>query len=115
MNFPVRVTWKHHDPSPALEDYIREQAERLSRVGNGIIDCHVIVETPHHHKEHGNHFLVTVDVRVPGHEFVAKRDPAQAEAHTEIHATIKHAFESMKQQLRHHFGRERDLHRQPRT
>ncbi len=115
MNFPVRVTWKHHDPSPGVEEYINVQAERMARVARDIIDCHVTVETPHHHKEHGNHFLVSVDVRIPGHEFVAKRDPAKADSHTEIHATIKDAFESMKHQLQHHYGRRRDLQRHPRN
>jgi ribosomal subunit interface protein len=115
MPFPVRVTWKHHDPSTAVEDYIREQAARLERVAQDIIDCSVTVETPHQHQEHGNHFLVTVDVIVPGHELVAKRDPASADNHTEVHAAIKDAFESMKHQLQHYYGKRRDKTRQPRA
>jgi ribosome-associated translation inhibitor RaiA len=115
MTFPVRVTWKHHDPSPGVEDYINEQAAKLERVANDILDCHVTVETPHKHKASGNHFLVSVDVRTPGHEFVAKRDPREADSHTEVHATIKDAFESLKHQLEHHHGKRRDQQRQPRA
>ncbi len=115
MTFPVRVTWKHHDPSTAVEEFIQAQADRLDRYVSDIVDCHVTVETPHHHHEHGNHFLVTVDVRVPGNEFVAKRDPEAADAHTDVHAAIKDAFESMKHQLQHHQGKRRDRQRQPRA
>lgn len=115
MTFPVRVTWKHHDPSPGVETFINDQAERLGRFAEDILDCHVTVETPHNHKEHGNHYVVAVDVRTPGKEFVAKRDPRDDDRHTDLHATIKDAFEAMRSQLQHHHGRRRDLQRQPRV
>lgn len=111
MSFPVRITWKNHDPSAAVEAYIGEQAERLARFGDQITDCHVTVETPHRHHSHGRHFLIHVDVHVPGKELVANRDPQAADNHEEIHAAIRDAFDAMKRQLTHHFDRARDTGR----
>ena len=115
MIFPVQVTWKHHDPSPAVEDYIREQADRLARFVSDGIDCSVTVDTPHHHKDSGNHYVVTVDLRTPGHEFVAHRDPSHADGHTDVHAAIKDAFESLKHQVQSHHGKRLDQQRHPRA
>ncbi len=115
MTFPVRITWKNHDPSPAMEAYIQEQAERLERFSTHIIDSHITIETPHRHHSHGRHFLAVLDVHVPGKEFVANRDPQNADNHEDLHAAVHDAFTAMRKQLQHHFDRLRDSVRHPGT
>lgn len=52
MQVPLQITFRHMDPSPALEARIRRRAEELEQFSGRITACHVTVESRHrrHHK-----------------------------------------------------------------
>ncbi len=104
MQIPLEISWHQCEPSPAVEQRIRERARKLEQFYDGIIGCRVAVEAPHRSKQHGNALRIRIDVTVPGAELVVGRDPAPNRNHEDINAAIRDAFSAMERQLRE-FGR----------
>ena len=50
MKLPLQVTFRHMEPSDALDADIREHAEILDKFAGNIMSCRVVVEAPHQHK-----------------------------------------------------------------
>jgi hypothetical protein len=65
MSAPVYVTFRHMAPRPALEQYAREQVERLDRLYDGIVDCRVRLEP------RDTALRVVIEMTVPGDRLVS--------------------------------------------
>ncbi|MEY5098104.1 MAG: hypothetical protein RJA36_823 [Pseudomonadota bacterium] len=113
---PLQVTFRNLERSDAVEDRIREKVEKLGSFHGGIMSCRVSVELLHRHHQQGKHFHVRIDLKVPGHELVAGREPDENHAYTDVYVAIRDAFDAMKRQLedlaRHQQGKVK-THEQP--
>lgn len=107
MQIPLQVTFRNLERSPAVEAEVRTHAERLDKFYDRIMSCRVVIEERHKHHRQGNHFHVSVDVTVPGGEFVASREPDAHHRYTDVHVAIRDAFDSMRRQLED-FARKHD-------
>ena len=76
MKLPLQVTFRHLEPSPIVEDWIREEVEKLETFYSHIIGCRVAIEFPHRHHRKGKQCHVRIDLTLPGKEVVIKREPA---------------------------------------
>src|ERR1039457_2134192 len=47
MKLPLQITFRHMEPSPALEERIRKLMSRLDKFSAHIMHCHVVVEDPY--------------------------------------------------------------------
>jgi cold shock CspA family protein/ribosome-associated translation inhibitor RaiA len=92
METPLQITFRHMTPVPALEELIRAQAAKLEEFFNKITGCHVTVEMPHRHHQHGNVYQVRIDVIVPGSEIVVNREPGMAAQHRDAESAVHDAF-----------------------
>ena len=72
MPFPLEVSFRNMDPSPAVEARIREKAAKLERFHDRIIGCTVVVEAPHRHHHKGKLYSVHIDISVPGADLVVE-------------------------------------------
>ena len=99
MQIPVQILFHNMDPSPAVEAAVRERAKKLEHFSANITSCRVKVEAPHKHHTKGKTYRVVVDVRVPGGEVVASRDPGQDHAHEDVYVAIRDAFNAAGRQL----------------
>jgi len=99
MQIPLDVTFRHMEPSAALDAAIREHVQKLEKICGDIIGCHVVVEAPHKHHRKGNLFHFRIDVTVPGKEIVVKRSPDGRHAHEDAYVALRDAFNSMRRQL----------------
>jgi ribosome-associated translation inhibitor RaiA len=108
MSLPLQITFRHMDPSPALEARIRRKAAELEQVFNRITACRVVVESRHRHRHQGNLFEVRVDLSVPGSQLVAGRNHAFDHAHEDAHTAVRDAFEAARRQLEDHVRAVRD-------
>ncbi|HEY5617809.1 MAG TPA: HPF/RaiA family ribosome-associated protein [Vicinamibacterales bacterium] len=79
---PVQVTFRNMQPLEALEETIRARAAWLETFYPDIVGCRVLVETPHRHREHGQHIRVRVELSLPGEDVVVSHEPT-------LHATLK--------------------------
>ena len=100
MRIPMEITFRHMEPSPAVEARIREKAEKLDRFSAQIMACRVVVEAPHEHKHQGKLFHVRIDLTVPGGELVVSRGHNhQSHAHEDVYVALRDAFDAAKRLL----------------
>lgn len=71
MSFPIQISYRNVQASPAVEELIRKGTEKLSLFHHGIVRCRVVLETRHRHLRRGNRFETRVTVTVPGGQVTA--------------------------------------------
>ena len=102
MQLPLQITFRDIDPSPAIEEAIREKADKLDRHAPRIISCRVVVETPHKHQHKGKQYQVRIDLSIPGDEIVVNREP-----NPDVYVAIRDAFQAAERQLKDYRQRRR--------
>ncbi len=102
MRLPLQITFRHMDPSPALEARIRQRAEALDQFFDRITACRVVVECRHQRHQQGKQFEVRVDLTVPGAEIVVGRDAGANHAHEDAHVAVRDAFDAARRLLEDH-------------
>jgi ribosomal subunit interface protein len=99
------------DPSPAVEERVREKAAELEKFFDRIISCHVVIETPPAHKRKGGSYTATIEMRVPGNEpIVVGRHHANRPSHEDVYVAVRDAFEAAKRRLHDYAEKRRDVH-----
>ncbi len=107
MQLPIQITFRHMDPSPALETRIRERVTKLEQFHPRLMSCRVVVEQEHRRHHQGNLFLVRVDLTLPGHELVAGHESPKHQAYEDPYVAVRDAFDSLQRQLEELARRER--------
>jgi len=102
MKLPLQITFRHMDPSPAVDARIREHAAALDKYFDRIMGCRVVVEASGKQHHQGNLYHVRVDLTVPGREIVVKRDPPEHHAHEDVYVAVRDAFDAVRRQLEDH-------------
>jgi ribosomal subunit interface protein len=106
MQEPVRITFKDMEPSAAIEAWVEERAAGLEKFYEPITHCHVVIEAPHRHSQHGMLYGVRIDVTVPGEEIVVSHQGPKDHAHEDVYVALRDAFRAAKRQLQD-YGRKR--------
>jgi ribosome-associated translation inhibitor RaiA len=102
MQLPLQITFRHMDPSPALEARIRQRAEELDHFFDRITSCHVVVECQDPRHRQGKLFAVRIDLTVPGGEIAVGRDSGANHAHENAHVAVRDAFDAARRRLEDH-------------
>jgi ribosomal subunit interface protein len=102
MMIPLQISFRHIDPSPALESRIRAEATKLEQFHENIISCRVVVEAPHRHQHKGKLYNLRIDLKAPGKELVVTKQQHDKHAHEDIYVVIRDAFNAMRRQLEDH-------------
>jgi ribosomal subunit interface protein len=108
MRLPLQITLRDIHHSDAIEQAIREKAEKLNQFHSNIMACRVTVETPAKHKNRGKEFMVAIDLTVPGNELVINR-----ERNEDLYVALRDAFNAARRQLEELARKQREAHRQP--
>jgi ribosomal subunit interface protein len=107
MQLPLQITFRHMDPSPALEARIRQRAEEFERFFDRITSCRVIVERVNRRHQQGNLFEVKIDLLLPGNELVVGREHRANHAHEDPYVAVRDAFDAARRLLEDHARRRR--------
>jgi ribosomal subunit interface protein len=99
MEIPVQVTFRDMDPSPTVEQLIRDKAAKLETYFPRITGCRVTIESPHRSQRKGRHFRVRIDLTVPGSEIVAEQSAGDNDAQEDAYAAIRDAFDHARREL----------------
>jgi cold shock CspA family protein len=91
--------FRDFEHSDAVEADIRGHAEKLEQFYPDIMSCRVVVERAHGHHHKGNLYHARVDLRVPGGELIASRQPAEHHAHEDIYVAVRDAFDAVRRRL----------------
>jgi ribosomal subunit interface protein len=97
MQTPLRITFRHLQPSPAVEARVREHVERLERFHDRITGCQVIVEAPAAHRHKGAPFNVKIALSLPGAEI-----NVHSERTDDVYVALRDAFDIVKRCLNDH-------------
>jgi cold shock CspA family protein len=100
MKIKPHVVYRGLGPSDALTARIDEEIAEVERIWDRITSCRVALELPHRHKRHGKHFLVKIELVVPGKVLTVGRDPAEHENFEDAYAAVNEAFTTLRRQLR---------------
>jgi cold shock CspA family protein/ribosome-associated translation inhibitor RaiA len=93
------IVWKDLEPSDALERLIYANLEELSELYPNIVAARVAIERPHRHHRHGAHFVVKIELSVPGRMLTATRDPDLHKNYEDAYASVNEAFGTIRRQL----------------
>ena len=103
MQVPLQLTFRHMDPSPAVEERVRDLVTKLDDHYGRLTGCRVVIDAPHH-KKHGDPFGVRISLAVPDREFHVSTDTAPRPYHDDVYVAIRDAFDAIKRQLRSYTG-----------
>jgi cold shock CspA family protein len=76
MQSPLQITFRNMTPSTTIEEWIRDEADKLDIFYNRVMGCRVAIEVPHRHHRKGSPYHIRIDLTVPGEEIVVKREPS---------------------------------------
>jgi cold shock CspA family protein/ribosome-associated translation inhibitor RaiA len=76
MQSVLQITFRNMKPSAAIEEWIREEADKLDSFYKRVMACRVAVEMPHRHHKRGSPYHIRINLAVPGEEIVVKREPS---------------------------------------
>jgi ribosomal subunit interface protein len=99
MQLPLEIHFQNMDASDAVEADIRKRVAKLEHFAENIVSCRVSVEAPHKHHHKGKLYAVHIDLRVPGGEIVASREPGQDHSHEDVYVAVRDAFDAVGRQL----------------
>lgn len=99
MQFPLDISFRNMDPSPAVEARVREKAAKLVRFYDRIISCTVVVEAPHRHHHKGKLYSVHIDISVPGKDLVVDRAKPLDHSHEDVYVAVRDAFNAAGRRL----------------
>lgn len=102
MRTPLQINFRGMETSPALETLIRDKAIKLEQFHPNVTACRVVVDKPHQHKQQGKHFIVSIDLTVPGSSIVANHAH-----HEDVNVALRDAFFAARRQLEEHAMRMR--------
>jgi len=107
MQLPLQISFRNMEPSEAMEQAVRDRAEKLDQFFDRIMSCRVMVEALHRHHRQGNTYHVRIDITVPGEELAVSRDPGKDHAHEDAYVAIRDAFDAARRQLEDYARRAR--------
>lgn len=94
MQSPVQITVRDMPHSAALDEHIHSISAKLERYFSPITSCRVVVEAPHKHHHQGRHFVVRLDITVPGDEIVVSHEHDE-----DVYVALRDAFGAAKRRL----------------
>lgn len=98
----LQTNFRNIPQSDAVEQRIREKADKLERFHPQIIGCHVRVEALHKHQHQGRQYSLKIDLHMPSGQIVVNR-----ESDEDIYVALRDAFSAAKRQIQEHDERQR--------
>jgi ribosome-associated translation inhibitor RaiA len=99
MQSPVRITFRHLEPSDALREHIEQEAAKLEEFYKPIVDCHVVVDLPNRTSQGGQPYRVRVELGVPGDRIVGGVEPGPDKTRKDAFMAVSEAFHSARREL----------------
>lgn len=102
MKIPLQITSRNFELTDAIEDAIREQADKLDRIYDQIVRCEVVIEAPHQRQTKGISYNVRINVTMPGGQIKVTK-----ELHEDLYISINRSFDRVQRQLKQFISQKR--------
>jgi len=111
MKWSLQITYRNVMPLATIEEWIRNEAEKLDTFYHHIVACRVAIHVPHRHHRKGCLYHIRIDLQVPGGEIIVNREPTLASEarvleypvaakHLELHPLMKNLHLAIKSAFR---------------
>jgi cold shock CspA family protein len=107
MILPLQITFRHMEPSAALEARIRKLAARCERFSGHIVGCRVVIEPLSHHARQGALYDIRMDITLPDEEIAIRHAHPADHAHEDPYVTLRDAFRAVRRRLEDYERRRR--------
>ncbi|WP_223292071.1 HPF/RaiA family ribosome-associated protein [Defluviicoccus vanus] len=107
MLFPLKIDFQNMEASEFVTAKVRQRADKLAQIREGIMGCHVTVQAPHRHHHRGNVYCIRIVAQVAGRTLVAGRESGHDPAHTDVYVAIRDAFNAIERRLMTYTNRRR--------
>jgi ribosome-associated translation inhibitor RaiA len=114
MQIEPEIALRHVELTEAAEELIREGIADLDKAYDRLTSCHLMVDMPERRHQTGNLYHVRIDLRMPGHEIVIHRTPAEHHSHEDLTQALGEAFDQAKRELVEFVRQQREAERAPR-
>ncbi len=94
MQLPLQVSLHGIAASDALQNAIREKAEKLERFYEHIVSCRVVLSLEGRHKRQGKQFTARIDLKVPGGEIAVTHEHDE-----DVQVALRDAFDAARRRL----------------
>jgi ribosomal subunit interface protein len=94
MQIPLQITFREIEHSDALENHIRDKAQKLEQFYSALVGCRVVVDQPGKHQHLGKPFSIRIDLTVPGGEIVVDRQQNE-----DVYVALRDAFNAARRKL----------------
>ena len=102
MDRELQITARELEGSDALMAKIRERADKLEKLYDHIVSCHVVVESPERRHHKGKLYNCRIHLHVPGEEIIINREPNE-----DPYISVRDAFDAAKRQIQEHADKRR--------
>jgi len=99
VTIPVQITFRHIEPSAAVETRVRELTDHLGVFSDRIQSCRVVIDSPHRHHHQGKVFNVKVQLALPGEDVVVDMERPDRDGHEDVYVVLRDAYDAAKRQL----------------
>ncbi len=101
---PLVIQCRGFESSPALEQRIALEHQKLTRLAPALTRCRVTVSKEHRHHHQGCPYEIHAELTIPGaSEIVAARN-----SHEDVYVALRDSFSALHQQLEKLVGRRQD-------
>jgi ribosomal subunit interface protein len=98
-SFPVQVTFRDLQPTPAMDAAVHKRAAALGRYFPRVLECRVVIQAPSRNRRKGKLYHVALDIKVPGKELMVNRNPEAHESHQDFYVAVRDAFDAARREL----------------
>jgi ribosome-associated translation inhibitor RaiA len=99
VQVPLQLTLRGLPHSDALSNLVNRRAEKLEHLFDRLVSCHVVVELAGHHHRRGDHFHVSINLGLPGHEIIARHARSDDEGPETALDAADRAFDAARREL----------------
>lgn len=100
MQKPLEMSFRGFLPPESVKEVIRRKAAELDKVHDALIGCRVAVERVQATQKSGNPYRVRIDLTIPNHELVVRRELSEGALHDPLHSVLRNAFNSARRLLK---------------
>jgi len=95
----LQVQYRNFPESEAVTNAINKRYEKLERLCDRIVSCHVIVSAPHRHHHKGKIYHVQIHMHVPLGDVMVCNEREQNPAHEDVYIAVRDAFKAAERKL----------------
>lgn len=108
MSYPIQISFLNTQSSEAVENFVHQQNDNLSRFYPRITSVTVAIGMPHKHHQKGNAFQVRIDIAVPGQNLCVETDADNRAEYQDVYVAIRDAFFVARRRLEDYAHRKLD-------